>query len=170
MITIITTIIVSILLGIVSPVVSPGVNFLSGNLFSQITSQLPTKSLPVVSPPNLSEVNPMESLINATAPLNSIWKALGEKLNMQGLDSIKTFLNGQWIRQAHHKTVGSVNSLQGGRALKSSLGSGLGGQDTSTIWQVLGIAKSAFILIANILVAVLEIAVWLLRGTLGLMS
>lgn len=147
MITIITTIIVSILLGVISPIVSPGVNLSGQNLFSQITSQLPTK--------NLSEVNPINSLNNATAPLNAIWKALGDKLNIQGLDSIKDFVNGQ------------TDSI----ALKSSLGSGLGVQDTSTtMWQVLGIAKSAFMLAANILVAVLEIVLWLLKGVLGLIN
>ena len=147
MITIITTIIVSILLGVISPIISPGVNFPSENLFSQIISQLPTRSL--------SEINPMESLDNATAPLNSIWKAFSEKLNIRGLDGIKkTFLNGQ----------------TGGKALKSSLESGLGVQDTSTIWQVLGMAKSAFILIANILVAVLEVVLWLVKGVLGLVK
>lgn len=95
----------------------------------------------------------MESLENATVPLNGIWKALGSKLNIQGLGSIKGFLNGRID----------------GRALKSSLESGLGVQDTSTMWRVLGIAKSAFILTANILIAVLEIVLWLLRGVLGLM-
>lgn len=98
----------------------------------------------------------MESLENATAPLNDIWKALSKKLDIENLvDSIKSFLNGR---------------TAGGTALKSSLESGLGVQDTSTVWQVqvLGIAKSAFILIANILVTVLEIVLWLLKGVLGL--
>lgn len=137
-ITLITTVIISILLGVTSPFISPGVNFPSQNLFSQIISQLPKN--------NLSEIDPMKSLGNVTGPLDNVWEALGGQL--------KGFLNSK------------DTSLLG--PLKSSLGSGLGVENTSTAWKVLGIAKSALILTANILVAVLEVALGLLKGMLGL--
>lgn len=148
MITIITIIIVS-MLGIFSPIVSPGVNLSDFNLFSQVSS-INSK----LKKSSLSEVNPLESLSNVTAPLDSIWETIGARLNFQDLDGgLKGFLNSM-----------------DGRALKSSLGDSLDGQDTSTSWQVLGIVKSALILTANILVAVLEIALWLLRGILRLFN
>src|SRR3989344_2204073 len=81
---IITTVIISILLGTISPISSLGVNFSSQNLFSQIVSKLPKKSL--------SEVNPMESLSNVTAPLDNVFRAIKDQLG--GSDSIKNFLGG----------------------------------------------------------------------------
>lgn len=103
----------------------------------------------------ISEVDPMGPLGNVTAPLDNLWKAVGQRLNIQSIEDIKSFFRGG----------------DAPRALKSSLGSDLASQDTSnTVWRVLGIAKSAFVLIANIFVAILEIVLWLLRGVLGLIS
>jgi len=142
-------------LGAISPNLSLGVNFPSKNLFSQIISQLPNPALKK----SLSEIDPMESLGNVTAPLDSVWEAIGSRL--------KVFIS-------NNKTAGSLSG-----PLKSSPDESLTNKDTSaTTWfdklttngQVLGIAKSTVILIANILIAVLEIVLWVLRGLLKLVS
>lgn len=100
--------------------------------------------LPIASPPDLSRINPMDSLGNATAPLDAIWKALIDKISI--------------------KDIGVYTS----GPLKSSLVSRLSSKDTSTMGQAFGVAKSAIILIGNIFVAVLEIALWAVRGILSL--
>jgi len=105
-----------------------------------------------VSPSNLSEINPMESLGNATAPLDSLFKAIGD--HMGGLDGIKSFLGG--------------GSTQG--QAKSSLMSVFSSRDTSDTGQAIGIIKSAVILVANILLVVLEVVTSILRGILGLIT
>ena len=138
-------------MGVISPIVYPGVNFFSGfdslatsqNLLSQIGS---TKSL--------SEVDPMESLRNITAPLDNIWKAVD-----MGSRQLHDFINNQ----------GNGIDLPAGslRPLKSNIGSRLGLGDTS-LSSVLGIAKSAVVLMTNIFIAVLEITSQLLRGILEL--
>lgn len=98
----------------------------------------------------------MGSLGNVTAPLDNLWKAVGQRLNIQSVEDIKNFFK---------------SGTAASKALKSSLGSDLADQGaSSTIWRVLGIAKSVFVLIANIFVAILEIVLWLLRGALGLVS
>ncbi len=146
MITIIVTIIVSALLGFGSPLNFIGANFLSGNqnisknLFSQISSNLSDKKL--------SNLNPIDSLGRATAPLDAIWKALGPQ--------IKSFLDS------------NASGLKG--ASKSSLEGQLSQNDTSDQGQGYGVIKSTFILIGNIFVAVLEIALWLLKGLLNLVT
>lgn len=96
----------------------------------------------------------MEGLNNATAPLNALYEAIGAKLNIQGLQSLKDFVTGGTIP----------------KPLKSSLGGSLDTKDTSTIGQVFGVAKSILILTANILVAVLEIVLWILKGVLGVIT
>src|SRR3989344_3394396 len=142
---IITTVIISILLGTISPISSLGVNFPSQNLFSQIVSKLPKKSL--------SGVNPMESLSNVTAPLDNVFRAIKDQLG--GSDSIKSFL-------------GNDDTLP--RRVKSSLVSSFNLEDTSATWQAIGILKSVVILVAKILLAVLQIATTVLRSILSLIS
>ena len=134
-------------MGAVSPNLSLGVNLPSQNLFSQITSKLSESNLPATNLPKLSEVNPLDSLGNATAPLDAIWKAIGSKINWSS-------------------SIGSYTS----GPLKSSLASRLSSKDTSTMGQAFGVAKSGLILIGNIFVAVLEIALWLIRGILSLVN
>lgn len=158
MMTIIITIIVSMLTGFI-PVNYLGVNFLTApeNLIfwrldsaqqeSSFTSQISSK----VSK-NLSEVDPLGSLGKATAPLDNIWKALGPYIKgLIGPDE---------------GPMDSIYSPQAKSALEGRLGF-LGNLDTTSIF---GVAKSAFILIANILVTVLEIALWLLKAVLGLVN
>src|SRR3989338_1674225 len=142
---IITTVIISILLGTISPISSIGVNFPSQNLFSQIVSKLPKKSL--------SEVNPMESLSNVTAPLDNVFRAIKDQLG--GSDSIKNFLGG--------------DSTLSGR-VKSSLVSSFNSGDASGTWQAIGMLKSVFILVTKIFLAVLQIAMTVLKAILGLVS
>ena len=90
----------------------------------------------------LSEVNPMESLGKVTLPFDKVWEALSSKLNLD---------------------VGTYSGPS-----KSSLTGRFGLEDTSGIGQTLGVAKSAIILVANILVAVLEIVLWAIKGIIGL--
>ena len=153
--TIIYTIIISVLLGVTGPIVPFGVNFPSGletlaagkNL---IISQLPQK--------NLSEINPTQSLGNVTAPLDNIWKALGQRFNINGFDDIKRLLNGN-------------SDSASPEASKLSLGGSLGINGTSmTLGGIFGIVKSAFILAANILVIVLEFVLKALKFLLGLVT
>ena len=140
-ITTISTIIVSIILGTVIPSISPGVNLPGQSLFSQIGSQLSTK--------DLLGVNPIDSLGNVTAPLDTIWKSIDSRLN-EFIDSKSVNLPGP---------------------LKSTLESRLAVLDrfdNLSVWQVFEIVKSAFILVANILVTVLEISLSILKSVLGL--
>ncbi len=160
---IITTIIFSVLIGVFSPIGSLGVNFLGSidspqagqNLFSQI-SQIK----------NLSELNPTEALGNVTIPFDKILKVLGQKFNISSSEDIKNLLG-----------VGSIDSLRDGttvtEASKSALGGRLALGDTLSnisLGQALGMAKSAFILVANILVTVLEVVLWVLKGIIGLVT
>ena len=134
-------------MGILSPINSLGLNFIaenSQNLFSQITSNLPQKPL--------AEVNLMESLSGATAPLNELFKAIGDRLG--GLDGIKNFLRG-----------GSSTS-------KSSLADSFRFIDdtSSDTDQTIGFIKSTIILIANILLGVLQVATTIIKFILSFIS
>lgn len=144
-------------MGVISPNISLGVNlpFLSSdqNFYSQIISQLPTETLPTPNVKSLQNLNPTDSLGRVTGPLDSLWKALGQKLNINSFSDVKNFVNNP--------------SVPG--ALNSSLESGLRAPDTSTS-NVLNIAKSAVVLVANILVIVLELVLWALKGALGALN
>ena len=66
-----------------------------------------------------------------------------------------------------------MNSKAPTEPLKSNLDSSLGGVISSSslndisVWQAMGIAKSIFVTGANILVAVLETLLWILKWILG---
>jgi len=159
MMTVIISVIVSILLGGFSPVISPGLNFPSQNLFSQIYSQIDKSSdnLTKTEPKepearkmrSWTDVDPMSNLKNVTGPLDSIWEALGGQ--------IRSSLDDR-----------SSSSLP--EALKSSLGTNISDKDISNVSQGLKIARTAFILIANIFITVLEIVLWLLKGILKMVG
>ncbi len=97
---------------------------------------------------DLFKINPLESLSNVTAPLDNIWRDLGNKLN------IKLELPGNISPEP-------LKSLENQIAVKSTL-------DNVSVWQVLTMAKSAFILMAQILIAVMETSIWVLKGILNL--
>jgi len=150
MITIIVSVIVSVLLGTISPIASSGLNFLpTQNLFSQIGSQLPK--------PKLSEINPLESIGNVVPPINLIFDALSQKLNNSGLGGIKDYLQNNTQKEA------SNLPLEGRLNAQDTLGA-------ISAWDVLGIVKKGFVLTAQILVTVLEIATWGLKAILGLVT
>lgn len=86
----------------------------------------------------------MESLGKVTLPLDKVWEALGSKLNLN---------------------IGTYSGPS-----KSSLTGRFGLEDTSGIGQVFGIAKSVAVLVGNILIAVLEIVLWLIKGLIGLIN
>lgn len=140
MVTIITTIIVSVILGTLGSSMPLGINLPGKNLFSQISSIN-----------SLSEVKPLESLINVTGPIDGIWKALGRYLN---------------VPSGPDDSLRAKSALAGRLDIKDALNR----MDNVSIGRALGVAKSALILMANILVAVLEIALWALRGILGLIT
>jgi hypothetical protein len=143
---IISTIIFSVLFGIFSPIGSLGFNLPNQNLFSQIGSST-----------SLSELNPTEALGNVTAPLDNIWKSLAGKLNISGLEDIKGYLGSNISNRASNslqdKSLGLSDTLDG-----------------ISVWQALGMVKSVFILVANISIAVLEAALWVLKSILGLIT
>ena len=136
------------LLGVLSPIGSISVNLLGQNLFSQI-SQVK----------NLSELNPTEALGNVTIPFDKILKVVGQKVNISSPEDIKNLLGDG----ATTATEASKSALGGRLALGDTL-------DNISLGQALGMAKSAFILAANILVAVLETVAWALKRLLGLIT
>jgi len=127
-------------LGITAPIVALGFNFSSHDLLSQITSKFQKT--------NLSEVDPLESLGNVMAPLDSIWKAIiGSKLNLDEVGLLELLKSGPEARSNLQDTLGDISAPK-----------------------ALGMAKEVFIFVANILVAILETVVSILRGILGLIS
>lgn len=125
-------------MGTVIPGVSFGVNLSGQNLFSQISS---TSSLS-----SLFEINPLESLGKVTEPLDSMLGGLGRYL----LVDIKP-----WLPKS------ALERISGFEGTFDNI-------DNISVGQALRIAKSGFILAANIMITVLEIALSLLRGILGL--
>jgi hypothetical protein len=148
-ISIISTIIVSALFGTFSPALFSGVNlFPSQNLFSQVSSSLQKKSL--------QNVNPMSSLDNVTVPLNSIWQAVDQGLNNSGLGGIKDYLR-------NNQKDASNLPLEGRLNVQKTF-------DTSTAMDVIGAVKYGVILVAQISVAVLEIALRVLKAILNIIT
>lgn len=96
---------------------------------------------------NLSEINPLKSLGNVTAPLDNIWRDLSSRLNIK-------------LELPENISPEPLKSLENQLAVKSTL-------DNVSVWQVLTMAKSAFILIAQILITVMETAIWVLKGILN---
>ncbi len=99
---------------------------------------------------NLSDVNPMQALNQATAPLNNLWHAISNRLNSNAQDN-------------------GTQGIPG--LLKSNLNSSFNLQDTfnsMTSGGILGVVKSAFVLVANISIAVLEAVISILKWLLGL--
>lgn len=105
---------------------------------------------------SLSEVNPLGSIGNVTLPLDKIWEAL------------KAQFNGYNPTEDIKRSVASDISPG---ASKSALEEIFEGKlQNVSLWQALGIVKSAFIVGANVLVAVMEIAIKVLRFVLGLIT
>ena len=119
--------------------------------FAQITKI--DKSLPKTNPSNLSELDPLSSLDNITAPLDSIWKALGLKLGIDGLgDLFNATASKQALDLTQDKRIDVRDTF-----------------DSLWDWRILGIVKSAFILAGQILLVVLEIAVGALKAILSIL-
>lgn len=93
---------------------------------------------------SLSDINPLESLSRVTGPLDGFLKGLGRYTDIK-----------PWLPKS---ALGGISGFEG---ILDSV-------DNMSVGQVLRIAKSGFILVANILVTVLEIALRILRGILGL--
>jgi len=137
-------------LGIVTPSISPGVNFPSENLFSQITSKLPKI--------DLSEVDPVKSLGNVTAPLDKIWEALVNKLN---LDTLKNFLGDDSNEPSGEASKWGLEGLSG---LKDTFSGEL------TMGKIFEAVKDIFIFAVNIFVIILEILLGLFKSLAGLIT
>ena len=132
-------------MGVTGPIVPFGVNFSSGIETLAVNQQ------------RLSDVNPLKSLGNVTAPLDGVWKALGQRFNINSFDDLKRFLGG--------------SSNTSTEPPKTALGGSFGLNGTSTTTGgMFGIAKSVFILTANILVIVLDLALKALKYILGLIT
>lgn len=92
----------------------------------------------------LSDVNPIEALGRVTGPLDGFLKGLGRYADIK-----------PWLPKS---ALGGISGLEGI----------LDGVDNLSVGQVFKIAKSGFILMANILVILLEIVLSILRSILGL--
>ncbi|MDP3793025.1 MAG: hypothetical protein Q8Q89_04855 [bacterium] len=143
-------IIAMVLIGLILPRVSPAEQL--PNLTETSSDSLQTPNLKNVN--SLLEINQLEIINDITKPLN---------------DVIRSFLNGG----------GQGSSII--PRLKSSLGGisnqadRLNGQDTfntntMSIGEIIDKSKEVFILIAQILVTVLETALWMLKSILGFIS
>lgn len=93
----------------------------------------------------LSDINPIESLSRVTGPLDGFLKGLGGRY----AEDIKPWL--------------PKSALEGISGFEGTLDS----IDNLSVRQVLRMARSGFVLVAGILVAVLEIVLRVLRGILG---
>lgn len=91
----------------------------------------------------LSDINPIESLSRVTGPLDGFLKGLGRYADIK-----------PWLPKS---------ALEGISGFEGTLDS----IDNLSVGQVLRMAKSGFVLVAGILVAVLEIVLRILRGILG---
>lgn len=107
---------------------------------------LPSQKLfsQISSTNSLFEINPLESLGKVTAPLDSMLGGLGRYLEIK-----------PWLPKS------ALESISGLEGTFDSI-------ENISVGQALRIAKSGFILVANIMVTVLEIALSLLRGILGI--
>lgn len=98
-----------------------------------------------ISVNKLSDLDPLASLRNVTAPLDNVWRALYDQFNIKGLPDIKNFIS-------RGKNITSPGPQ------KSNLEGSFSAKDTFDVildwWQTV---RSFFILVANILVAILEI-------------
>ena len=115
---------------------------------SSLGLNLPNRNLfsQISSKSSLSEINPLESLGKVTAPLNSLLGGLGRYIDIK-----------PWLPKS------ALESISGFEGTLDSI-------DNLSTGQVLRVAKSGLILVANILVTVLEIALSLLRSVLGLIK
>lgn len=107
---------------------------------------------------SLSDINQLEIIKNVTKPLNDI---------------IGGFLNGgQGLMLPNlHFTNLNIKSL--GQEFLSNPASSVNVQNISNnmnIGEIIDKSKEAFVLIAKILVAMLEIALWVLKGVLGFLT
>ena len=136
----IITLIVSALLGVTSPIIPLGINLLGSTSSPQANQNLVSQS----SANSLSEINPLESLGKVTAPIDSLLGGLDRYIDVR-----------PWLPKS---ALESVSEFEGT----------LDTIDNISIGQALRIAKSGFVLVANILVTILEIALSILRGILGL--
>ncbi len=133
------TIIITIIVSMLLGVTSPIISF---------GVNLPSKNLfsQISSTNSLSDINPLKSLGKVTAPLDSL-------LLLGGLG-----------RYADIKPWLPKSALEGISWFEGTLDN----IDNLSVAGVLMVARSGFILVANILVTVLEIALSILRGILGL--
>jgi len=97
---------------------------------------------------NLSEVNPLESLERITLPFDGILTGLRDRFN---------------IKLPNNLTPGPLKSLERRFTVQDT------SDDISTD-KILMIAKSGFVLVAQILIAVMELTLVVLKGILGLMD
>ena|SRR3989344_5560686 len=93
---------------------------------------------------SLSEINPLESLGKVIAPLDNMLGGLGRYIDIK-----------PWLPKS------ALESVSGFEGTLDTI-------DNISVGQALRIAKSGFILVANILVTILEIVLSILRGILGL--
>ena len=134
---------------------------LKTTIFSVLLTFLMVPMVLFAAESNLSKIDPMGSISSVTAPLDDLWKVVGIRFNL-GLDSLKSIeslidgsILSRPLKLAQEDSFKTKDTL-----LTLSNGISLG--------QAWGIAKSAFILVASILLTVMEIAALLLRGILEL--
>lgn len=117
---------------------------LVSTLFGFSSSNLSALVAQISSTSLLSDVNPIEALSRVTGPLDGFLKGLGRYADIK-----------PWLPKS---ALGGISGLEGA----------LDGIDNISIGQALRMAKSGFILVANILVTILEIGSSVLKNILGL--
>lgn len=143
MVTIIITIIVSLLLGVATPIIPLGINLLGSTGSPQANHNLFSQ---ISSTSLLFEINSIESLSRVTGSLDGFLKGLGRYADIK-----------PWLPKL------ALESISGFEGTFDNI-------DNISVGQALRIAKSGFVLVAGILVAVLEIVLRILRGVLGLIK
>lgn len=140
-------IIATVFIGLTFPRVSPADQ--SQNLTKNLSSPLPIPNFENIDK-SLSEINQLEIINNITAPLNNI---------------IRSFLNG-----GQDLVVPRLKSSLEGISDQTSRLNSQNTFSTMSIGEIIDKSKEAFILIVQILVAILETTLGLLKSILGFIS
>jgi len=96
---------------------------------------------------NFSDIDPLQSIGNVTAPLDKIFEAIGGKINLDSINLPKTLKSGPEARSNLKEILGDLSAQE-----------------------VLGMARGAFIFVANIFIVILEVVLSIVRGILGLIT
>ena len=95
---------------------------------------------------NLSEIDPLKSLGNVTAPLDGIWHSINNQLS-------------HWLPS----NSGPLEPLESRLGVNNNL-------DDISLYNMFGIIKKGLVLMAQIFIVVLELTLYILRSALRLLG